>query len=147
MTERRTAEQERFAEQARTFAKKSWYDLFFDAVALRKALISVLRGTMDDGVAHTGKTVREIVHDTAYLEESDEHHAEALLPTIITLVVEPDGDGFHAWCPELKGLHAPGITQDEALANARDAAVAYLESVAMHGDAIAMEEFNDHHAD
>ena len=54
----------------------------------------------------------------------------------IEVVVEPDEGGFHAYCPALKGLHTCGDTKEEALSNARDAAVAYLQSSIKHGDPI-----------
>ena len=54
----------------------------------------------------------------------------------IRVVVEPDGDEFHAYCPALKGLHTSGKTELEAVANARDAAEAYLKSLLIHGDPI-----------
>ncbi|MBM3148493.1 MAG: type II toxin-antitoxin system HicB family antitoxin [Chloroflexi bacterium] len=60
-------------------------------------------------------------------------------PTIefqVNIVVEPDKDGFHAFCPALKGLHACGDTEHEALSNARDAAIAYIQSLIKHGDPI-----------
>ena len=54
----------------------------------------------------------------------------------IDIIVEPDESGFHAYCPALKGLHVGGDTKEEALQNARDAAVAYLESLIKHGEPI-----------
>ena len=54
----------------------------------------------------------------------------------VEIVVEPDGDEYHAYCPALKGLHACGATVKEALNNARDAAAAYIESLIKHGDPI-----------
>ena len=54
----------------------------------------------------------------------------------IEVVIEPDEVGFHAFCPALKGLHVSGDTEDEALQNARDAAIAYLQSLMKHGDPI-----------
>ena len=54
----------------------------------------------------------------------------------IEVIVEPDEDGFHAYCPALKGLHTCGDTEKEALNNAKDAAIAYLESSIKHGDYI-----------
>ena len=54
----------------------------------------------------------------------------------VSVVIEPDGDGYHAYCPALKGLHAAGETQDEAVAGARAAVLAYLESMAAHGEPI-----------
>jgi len=54
----------------------------------------------------------------------------------VEIIVEPDGDEYHAYCRALKGLHACGETVDEALSNARDAATAYIESLIKHGDPI-----------
>ncbi len=54
----------------------------------------------------------------------------------IDIIVEPDESGFHAYCPALKGLHVGGDTKEEALQNARDAAIAYLESLIKHGEPI-----------
>ena len=52
----------------------------------------------------------------------------------LLIVVEPDTPGFHAYSPTLPGLHVPGDTEDEALENAVEAAMCYLESVLKHGD-------------
>ena len=52
----------------------------------------------------------------------------------VEIIVEPDGDEYHSYCPALKGLHACGETVEEALSNARDAATAYIESLIKHGD-------------
>lgn len=54
----------------------------------------------------------------------------------VEVVVEPDEAGFHAYCPALKGLHVGGATVEEALGNAKDAAIAYLRSLIKHGDPI-----------
>ncbi len=54
----------------------------------------------------------------------------------VAVVIEPDGDGYHAYCPALKGLHAAGETEDEAVEGARVAALAYLESMVAHGEPI-----------
>ena len=53
---------------------------------------------------------------------------------ILDIVVEPDGDAFHAYCPMLSGLHVAGDTEKEALRNAGDALSAYMESMIKHGD-------------
>ncbi len=52
----------------------------------------------------------------------------------ITIDVEPDEDGFHAYCLALKGLHTCGNTEEEAVDNAVKASLAYLESIIKHGD-------------
>jgi predicted RNase H-like HicB family nuclease len=54
----------------------------------------------------------------------------------VDIIIEPDESGFHAYCPALKGLHVGGDTKEEALRNAREAAITYLESLIKHGDAI-----------
>jgi predicted RNase H-like HicB family nuclease len=46
-----------------------------------------------------------------------------------SVVIEPDGDEFHAFCPALKGLHVDGDTKDEALANAIQAVQVYVQSL------------------
>lgn len=54
----------------------------------------------------------------------------------VEVKVEPDSVGFHAYCPALKGLHTCGDTEQEALQNAKDAAVAYLRTSIKNGDPI-----------
>ena len=56
----------------------------------------------------------------------------------VHIVVEPDGEQFHAFCPALKGLHVSGQTEEDALRNAVDAAVAYLESLIKHHEPIPL---------
>lgn len=46
------------------------------------------------------------------------------------VIVEPDEDRFHAYCPAFKGLHVDGATAKEALQNAGEAALVYLNSMA-----------------
>jgi predicted RNase H-like HicB family nuclease len=54
----------------------------------------------------------------------------------VNIVVERDGQSFHVYCPALKGLHAYGDTEEEAVKNGADAAVAYLESLIKHKEPI-----------
>ena len=54
----------------------------------------------------------------------------------VLVIVEPDGSGFHAFTPALKGLHVDGETQERAVENAREAILAYLDSLSEHGDPI-----------
>ncbi len=54
----------------------------------------------------------------------------------VSVVVEADGDGYHAYCPAFEGLHAAGDSEDAAVEGARAAALAYLESMVAHGDPI-----------
>jgi predicted RNase H-like HicB family nuclease len=67
----------------------------------------------------------------------------------VEVIVEPDDDGFHAYCPALKGLHTRGDTEQEAVDHARDAAIAYIESCIKHGDSIPIgtqERKQSHHS-
>ncbi len=47
----------------------------------------------------------------------------------LTAILERDSDGVFAYCPELKGCHTQGDTVEEALANLREAAALYLETL------------------
>jgi len=44
-------------------------------------------------------------------------------------IIEGDKDGYYAYCPELKGCQTQGDTVEEALANLREAAELYLETL------------------
>jgi predicted RNase H-like HicB family nuclease len=55
---------------------------------------------------------------------------------VISIVIEPDADGYYAYCPALKGLHTCGATEGEAIENAKNAATAYIRSLIKHGDPI-----------
>ena len=43
----------------------------------------------------------------------------------VEIIVESDGDEYHAYCPALKGLHVCGETVDEALSNERRLGTGY----------------------
>ncbi len=43
------------------------------------------------------------------------------------ILIEPDEDGFHVWCPALKGCHSFGLTRDEARENIREAIELWLD--------------------
>ena len=47
----------------------------------------------------------------------------------LTAIIEQDKNGSFAYCPELKGCHTQGDTVEEALANLREAAELYLETL------------------
>ena len=47
----------------------------------------------------------------------------------LTAIIEQDKNGAFAYCPELKGCHTQGDTVEEALANLREAAALYLETL------------------
>ena len=52
----------------------------------------------------------------------------------IRVLVEPDGEEFHAYAPTLPGLHASGQTEEEAVENAAELVTVYLGSMLKHGD-------------
>jgi predicted RNase H-like HicB family nuclease len=56
----------------------------------------------------------------------------------VILQPEPEG-GFHAYCPALKGCHSEGETEEEAMANIREAIDLYLESLAAHNEPLPEE--------
>jgi predicted RNase H-like HicB family nuclease len=45
------------------------------------------------------------------------------------VVIEKDDHGFYAWCPELKGCQSQADTLEEAMANIKEAAELYLETL------------------
>lgn len=47
----------------------------------------------------------------------------------ISVVIEKDDYGYFAYCPELEGCHSQGNTFEEALANIKEAAELYLETL------------------
>ncbi|HEX9304840.1 MAG TPA: type II toxin-antitoxin system HicB family antitoxin [Thermoanaerobaculia bacterium] len=47
--------------------------------------------------------------------------------------------GFHAFVPALRGCHTQGSTEEETLANAREAISAYIESLKAHGEPVPAE--------
>ncbi|MBI4288510.1 MAG: type II toxin-antitoxin system HicB family antitoxin [Chloroflexi bacterium] len=58
-----------------------------------------------------------------------------------TVILEPEeGGGFHAFCPALKGCHTQGDTVEDALANAKEAIEAYVESLEKHGETPPVED-------
>lgn len=52
----------------------------------------------------------------------------------VCIKVDRDGDLFHAYSPDLPGLHVCGETEEEALATSIDAVGAYLRSMVKHGE-------------
>ncbi|MDE2825821.1 MAG: type II toxin-antitoxin system HicB family antitoxin [Bacteroidota bacterium] len=49
------------------------------------------------------------------------------------IIVEEDSVGYHAYVPALKGIHVPGDTKDEAIKNAQDGIVLYMDSILERG--------------
>ena len=46
-----------------------------------------------------------------------------------TVLIEKDENGFYVWCPELKGCQSQGLTLEEVMANIKEAAELYLETL------------------
>src|SRR5580692_9238746 len=46
-----------------------------------------------------------------------------------TVVIEKDEHGFYAWCPALNGCQSQGLTLEEVMANIKEAAELYLETL------------------
>jgi len=47
----------------------------------------------------------------------------------VSIVIEKDEHGYYAYCPELEGCHSQGDTLEEVLANIKEAAELYLETL------------------
>jgi len=56
----------------------------------------------------------------------------------VRAVVEPDGDMFHAYAPDLKGVHVCGETAEEAACALHDAIRLYLASLAKHSEPVPL---------
>ncbi len=56
---------------------------------------------------------------------------------IFQVVIEPDEDGFHAYCPILKGCHTWGNTRKEVLNNVGEAELTKIR--AFDSPSVAME--------
>ena len=58
----------------------------------------------------------------------------------IAIVYEKDGEGFHAYTPGLKGVHADGATAEEAIGRAKQCVEVYLESMNKHHEKLVETE-------
>ena len=47
----------------------------------------------------------------------------------VAVIIEQDADGYFAYCPDLPGCHSQGDSFEEAVANIREAAELYLETL------------------
>jgi len=57
----------------------------------------------------------------------------------IEFIFEPEpGGGYHAYAPELPGLHTEGDDLDEAVANAQEALALYIEGLREEGRPLDM---------
>ena len=56
-----------------------------------------------------------------------------------TVVIEPDGQGYHAYVPSLPGCHTFGETVDEARANISEAIELHVKSMLADGECVPVE--------
>ena len=61
----------------------------------------------------------------------------------VKLYVEPDGNEYYAYCPELDGVHIDGKTEEDAVNNCLIAIEAYLLTLLAHGDPIPLGCMDD----
>lgn len=57
-----------------------------------------------------------------------------------SVVIEKDGDGYFAFCPELQGCYSQGDTHEEALENIKDAIRLHVEDRIESGEDIPQAE-------
>jgi predicted RNase H-like HicB family nuclease len=60
-----------------------------------------------------------------------------------SLLIEPDEDGgYLAYFPALTGCHTWGETYEDAVKNAEEVLLGYLEALRKNGEAIPFEEYS-----
>lgn len=47
----------------------------------------------------------------------------------VSVVIEKDDDGYYAYCPELEGCQSQGDTLEDVMANIKEAADLYIETL------------------
>lgn len=57
-----------------------------------------------------------------------------------SVIIEKNGDGYFAFCPELQGCYTQGDTYEEALKNIKDAIRLHVEDRLESGEEIAQPE-------
>ena len=58
----------------------------------------------------------------------------------LSIVVDPDDSGYHAYCPALKGCRTWGHTREEAMANIREAIDLYVQDLLEAGERIPVDQ-------
>jgi predicted RNase H-like HicB family nuclease len=53
-----------------------------------------------------------------------------------SVVIEKDGDGYYAFCPELQGCYTQGDTYEEVVENIKDAMRLHVEDRVENGEDI-----------
>lgn len=54
----------------------------------------------------------------------------------VRVIVDQDDGLFHAFTPDIRGLHACGESQQEALAAINEASTLYFQSLMKHGESL-----------
>jgi predicted RNase H-like HicB family nuclease len=62
---------------------------------------------------------------------------------LFRVVVAPDEDVYHAYCPALKGCHTWGHTYEEALQNLQEAVQCHVEALLEAGEPVPAEPTRD----
>ena len=57
-----------------------------------------------------------------------------------SVIIEKNGDGYFAFCPELQGCYTQGDTYEEALKNIKDAIQLHVEDRLGSGEEITQPE-------
>jgi len=70
---------------------------------------------------------------SAWLEHGDQYKTQDF---ILEVVIEPDEDVYHAYCPTMDGCHSSGDTEAEAFRNIQEAARLHLEVMIEDGEAV-----------
>ena len=81
-----------------------------------------------------GQFVNELRGQIVKLEAQEEKDEKT--DHVFEVVVEKDGDRFHAYCPVLKGCHTWGHTREEAIQYIKEAVELYIEDLIKAGDPI-----------
>jgi predicted RNase H-like HicB family nuclease len=81
-------------------------------------------------MAKSSRRAVSLAYFRCLLDPVDSPKAIAQNDPMVTFRIEPDGKEFHAWSPELKGVHTHGATHAEAFANLKEAVQLYLEDCA-----------------
>ncbi len=81
-----------------------------------------------------GQFASELRGQIVKLEAQEEK--EDKVDHIFEVVVEEDGDRFHAYCPVLKGCHTWGHTREEAVQYIREAVELYVKDLIKAGEPI-----------
>ncbi len=121
-------------------------DISQDAVYLLPRCVVDLQGVVGlDGprrqsVAATAEVLKRSGRARSEAESSETiGRMRSMATKEIEFVFEPDPDGgYHAYAPELPGLHTEGDTLDEAVSNAEEALALYVEGLREEGRTLDM---------